>query len=207
MENIRKHYKEVFRFMQGRVMGLYWVCLLSFLGLAVMVYFQALDNPDFTAQIVGDLVASFDSKGVYDENRKISLFSLLLNNVVAAGAAVGWGAIPFIFLSIPMLAVNAIVMGLVAAYGTMQGISMVSLLAGILPHGIFEIPALMLSVALGLNLCLQTSKRIFQREGGPPLSWIFLTTFKNFALVVIPLLVLASLIETYVTVHIMNFFL
>lgn len=98
-------------------------------------------------------------------------------------------------------------MGLVAAYGTIQGISMVSLMAGILPHGIFEIPALMLSVALGMNLCLQTSKRIFKRESSSPLSLTFLTTFKSFALLVLPLLVLASFIEAYVTVYVMDFFM
>lgn len=96
MGSIQKHYKEVFGFIKGQVMGLYWVCLFCFLGLAVMVYFQSLDNPDFVVQMVGELTASFDGKGIYDENQKISLFSLLLNNAVAAGAAVGWGTVPFI---------------------------------------------------------------------------------------------------------------
>ena len=104
------------------------------------------------------------------------------------------------FIRLPALArgVNGATLGLFAGYYVHQGIPLWKYLTGILPHGIFEIPALILSAALGLYLCRTVSDALLGkqtvsvgaavRQCGQILLWWAL-----------PLIAAAAVIETYVT--------
>ena len=94
------------------------------------------------------------------------------------------GLIP-IFYSIT----NGVILGYV--FSKIYNLSGFSEFWRILPHGIFELPAIIISMALGLKLGLffyssNTWKEFKQRVMG---------SFRTFIFVVIPLLVIAALIE------------
>ena len=68
-----------------------------------------------------------------------------------------------------------------------------------MPHGIFELPALVLAFSMGLYVCGQVTRRCRHDETALPLwdcvplmSWLLL-------LVLIPLLAVAAAMEAYVT--------
>jgi len=61
----------------------------------------------------------------------------------------------------------------------------------LLPHGIFELPAVFISLGLGLKL----GTFIFQRDKIKNLKEYTINSFKVFFLVIIPLLVIAGIIE------------
>ena len=62
----------------------------------------------------------------------------------------------------------------------------------LLPHGIFELPAVLISMGLGLKI----GTFIFQKKKIKSLKEFFLSSFKTFLFVILPLLVIAALIET-----------
>lgn len=64
-----------------------------------------------------------------------------------------YGLIPFVPLSALALGTNALLLGAFAALYQHHGIGLGVYFIGILPHGIFELPALILSCALGLLIC------------------------------------------------------
>ena len=62
----------------------------------------------------------------------------------------------------------------------------------LLPHGIFEIPAILISTGLGIKL----GTFIFQKKGKETLKEIILKSLKAFFFVIVPLLIIAALIES-----------
>ena len=68
-----------------------------------------------------------------------------------------------------------------------------------LPHGIFELPALILSCAMGLLLCRTGTERLRRGEGAAPFFPRVMDCLRAFALLAVPLLLIAALAEAYVT--------
>ena len=134
-----------------------------------------------------------------------SVPALLWNNLRAMVLSVLYGFIPFIYLPALSLGVNALLLGLFAAYFLNNGISILAYLGGILPHGIFELPALVISLACGIYLC-SINQYVRKNTRG-----IMAPTLKNIvrvlALTVLPLLAAAAAVEAYVTPAVMQFFL
>jgi len=112
---------------------------------------------------------------IFSNNLKVSLLGLLLG--------VLFGAVP-----LALTITNGYLLGFVASISVKtEGI--VSLWR-IFPHGIFELPAIFISLGLGLRLGLflfLDKKHSFRK--------ILLDVLKVFLLIVIPLLILAAIIE------------
>ena len=74
---------------------------------------------------------------------------------------------------------------------------------GALPHGIFELSALILSCALGLLICRPGTERILKKSDTPFFRRV-LDCIRVFLTFSVPLLLVAALIETYVTPALLN---
>lgn len=147
---------------------------------------------------------------------KISFFAIFKNNLFACALCMGMGIIPFLYLPAWTILTNAMVMGVILAYGSFSGGMPVgkAILFGILPHGIFELPAVFLSVAMGLTLCKRISVGIFGKvtrqagtqTGVQPETVLELLNrlAKVFVVIVIPLLIVAGVVESQFTPVIME---
>ena len=71
-------------------------------------------------------------------------------------------------------------------------------LAGILPHGIFELPALVIALALGVSLCSHVTDFVRHNQKGVMVP-LMLQTLRVLLLRVLPLLIVAAVMEAYVT--------
>lgn len=180
-----------------------------FILLSVGTALLMIRNPDQARELMGLLQETMGK--VVDEEGNIQLFQLFVNNLSVAGLGVLLGFIPFLAAPMYIILSNGAVMGVV--YGAYLSISDTLaapvwkiMLVGILPHGIFELGAIFLSVALGLQLCFQISKQIMGRavrslkEELIDLGWAFV-------LWVTPLLLLAAVVECFVTPVLMEMFL
>jgi stage II sporulation protein M len=134
-----------------------------------------------------------------DEVGNLSAVALLSNNLQACTMIMLYGLIPFVHLTALALGMNAMLLGVLAAYYVTNGISMLVYLAALIPHGIFEFPALILAFAMGLYVCGQLSRRCRQDETAVPLAECMLLILRLLALVLLPLLAAAALMEAYVT--------
>jgi stage II sporulation protein M len=78
-----------------------------------------------------------------------------------------------------------------------------SIIFGILPHGVFELPGLFISIALGFYLCRYMTRALFRRKQEQTLLEILNAVAKGYVTVVLPLLTIASVIECFVTPELM----
>jgi stage II sporulation protein M len=121
---------------------------------------------------------------------------ILINNMFAL--LISFALSP-IFCLVPVLAlvINGWVLAVVSAL-VIQGESIGFLLAGLLPHGVFEIPALILGQAAALSFGLMAVTALFRKEKRELLLPNLQQNLK-YLMIAFLLLVPAAIIETYVT--------
>lgn len=173
--------------------GMIFIVITTMFG---MTYYE---NAELAKELLAPYIEMISEMTEADGG--ITWSKLFLNNVFASAQAVGMGIFPLIFLPVFVLLSNSIVTGAVFGLGVAEaGMDPIkSLVFGILPHGVFELPALFLSIALGFYLCRYMTKRLFRRKVDMTLLEVLNAVAKTFVLVVLPLLTIASVIEVYVT--------
>jgi stage II sporulation protein M len=104
---------------------------------------------------------------------------------------------------------NAAILGLLGGVYQVNNMSVVGMYVfGILPHGIFEFPALLLSMAMGLRICYCLVKRICEgKYNRGAVKTAVAGSLRTFLLVVIPLLLFAAIIEATLTPFLMGQFM
>jgi len=153
-------------------------------------YFFAQNSPPQQLQLILDQLESFTSPIKNLPSFSQFLFILLNNSVTLFFTlilGVGFGIFPFL-----VLLFNGMILGILFY------ISKVSLFfCGILPHGVFEIPALIIGSGVGLKLGNATFERIFKKKGN--LKEEIEIALRVYLKILFPLLVIAGLVEVFIT--------
>ncbi|MBS3070857.1 stage II sporulation protein M [Candidatus Pacearchaeota archaeon] len=113
---------------------------------------------------------------------------VFLNNIQSSFFAMVLGIFLGIF-PIFVLILNGYVVGFVSLI-SIEADGAFSILR-LLPHGIFELPAIFISAGLGIKL----GTFLFQKNKYKSLKYYFINSCKVFFLVVLPLLIIAAIIE------------
>lgn len=184
----------------------FW-CAVSLLAAAVLGYAIALAAPDTVDAVMDAFTDMVDQAGVVDQEGNISVFGLLTNNWQAMLLSAAYGFVPFLFLPFVSLLTNGALLGIMAGYYQMNGLSVGLFLAGILPHGVFELGALTLSIACGICLCRNICRIALHSPRREPMVELLSDLLRVLLLVVMPLTVIAAFIECYVTPLVMGLFL
>ena len=175
----------------------------AFLVLLVLAYIAGRLFPDIPVSVISAFNEDIAGSGIVQEDGSFNVLALFTNNLRAMVLGVLYGFIPFLYLPALALGVNAAILGMLASLIDGQWLL---LAAGILPHGIFELPALFLSLAAGLCLCKNINAYIRKNEKGI-MKPLLLNILRVTVLLVLPLLVIAAVMETYVTPALMQLFL
>lgn len=184
----------------GRYVGM---TAAAFPVLLVLAYAAGRLFPDIPVTVISAFNEDIAGSGIVQEDGSFNVLALFANNLRAMVLGVLYGFIPFLYLPALALGVNAAILGMLASLIDGQWLL---LAAGILPHGIFELPALFLSLAAGLCLCKNINVYIRKNEKGV-MKPLLLNILRVVALLVLPLLVIAAVMETYVTPALMQLFL
>lgn len=196
---------------QLRALGGFWreeygrwvgMTAVAFLVLVVLSYIAGRLFPEIPATVLTYFNEVVADSGIVRDDGSFSALALFGNNLRAMVLSTLYGFIPFLYLPALSMGVNAILLGMVASSVNGQWLL---LAAGILPHGIFELPALCLSLAAGLCLCQNINRYIRKNEKGI-MKPLLLNILRVTGLVVIPLLVVAAIMESYVTPAVMQLF-
>lgn len=197
---------------QLRALGDFWreeygrwvgMTAVAFLVLVVLSYIAGRLFPEISATVLTYFNEVVADSGIVRDDGSFSALALFGNNLRAMMLSTLYGFIPFLYLPALSMGVNAILLGMVASSVNGQWLL---LAAGILPHGIFELPALCLSLAAGLCLCQNINRYIRKNEKGI-MKPLLLNILRVTGLVVIPLLVVAAIMESYVTPAVMQLFM
>jgi len=210
-------YIEMGIWLRSRAKRLFFLSLALFIAAAVIGHLYFVAHPEMAQKAFAQLREILAQK-INLEARGWELFiQILFNNLRAGLLMLLFGLIPFLFLPVIGIAVNGLQMGLVSSVSMIQGKDVGRIfLFGFLPHGILEIPAILLSGSLGLYLSIQILKKIFPPQQislfGPnrdssTFVQILKRTFLAWAAVVLPLLIAAALIEAFLTPVLIETFL
>ena len=206
-QEFQEHVEELRFFLRTRMRVVLLIVTAVFLLAAVGGYALYNAAPEQGDQLIAYFQGVVDEAGVIDENGSISLFPLMLNNWKAMIFSILYGFVPFLFLPITAAITNAAILGVLAAWYQHNGISLGYYFAGILPHGIFEIPALIIAISLGTLLCFHMVLRIFRHKKAISMIDLISNILRTLLLVIFPLIALSAVIETYITPLVMNLFL
>ena len=154
---------------------------IAFLILTGLFFALCLAIPSLRTMLVQQVYGLVSGMDVTDESGALSVGGLFVNNLEACLMIMLYGLIPYVHLPALAMGLNAMLLGVLGAQMVASGQSLALYFLALLPHGIFEIPALVLSFAMGQISALCIS-------------------------VVIPLLAVAATVEAYVTPTLVGLF-
>ena len=160
----------------------------------VLGFLSPLHAPKVASQVSAP-VAEFVNKFV-DLPKPYLALAIFFNNVLKTLLVIVlgtlWGLVPVVFL-----AVNGYALGLVLYLSIKSRGVWVSLLA-IAPHGLFELPGVLLGTSIGLMLGVRALKRMF-RKTETTASGELKRALGFFFVVIVPLLLIAAFVEAFIT--------
>lgn len=168
------------------------ISVMIFLATAIMGYVAAGSDPEFAASWMKELEAL---RWIMGLSPLMIMVVIFLKNLLACAMSVllglGLGIVPLLVVTS-----NGMLLGIVS-YGAIQKAGVLYLLAGILPHGIIELPVVLTCIAIGFRLGHVLVLAILGEEedvsGETKKAVLFLVKW------VAPLLLLAAAIETFIT--------
>ncbi len=186
------------------------VSSLVFLFSVLYGFFVALYLPSEANLIIKEIQKMFAS--IIEASPFSQLFIIFLNNTVTAFLAVFLGLMIGIF---PFLVIfsNGTILGILAYYSKIN-LSLFAFFALVLPHGIIEIPIIIISCAMGFKLGSVFAREVrnyFKKNKNESIPWLDLkketaNAFSFFTIIVIPLLFLAAVVEVFITGSLVSFF-
>lgn len=177
---------------------------LAFLILTVIGFAGAYLFPAVFEGILSSFAQMVEELDAENSSNAELFVTLFANNVVASALSMLYGVIPFLYLSAISLGTNALLIGAFGALCQQNGFGLFRYFVGIAPHGIFELPALVIACALGLLLCKTGTARLRRRGEACRFLPRLRDCFRAFLILVLPLLLLAALTETYLTPLLLN---
>lgn len=172
------------------ILALIFLCGILF---GVITYPLLKEQTITFSSILKDLITS--------ESKPLMAVKIFLKNVEASFVTLILG----LTVIIPLLIVftNGFATGLVMHMAYEKGKPITKITASLIPHGIFELTAFFLTAALGIKIGLS----IISPHGKPRLKSAAESTkkaLKTYITIVIPLLIIAALMETYISTQIIQ---
>lgn len=180
----------------------------AFLILMVLTCVGCLLIPgllDLLSGVMGNLTVDLDA--VTDESGNLSALAVFVSNLQATTFIMLYGLLPFVQLPAMALGLNAVLLGWLAAVYVRSGLSLALYLAALIPHAIFELPAMMLAFGVGLYTCGQLTRRLRGNEEARSVTGCLSLMGQTLLLALAPLLLAAAFVEAYVTPAIAAWFL
>lgn len=204
MRWLKEQFSLLREFLRSDFRRMFLLCALGMVCACALGVGFSLARPDAAMEGIGLFITQAEQSGVVDEYGRMSVFALLLNNWRAMLLSAAYGFIPFLFLPVFSLLSNGVLLGVTAAVYVSNEMSLGFLLAGILPHGVFELPALVLSIACGVYLCRNMCRLVTSSPSRIPMVELLGDLLRVLVLLVAPMTVAAAFIECYVTPVIMG---
>jgi len=128
--------------------------ILIFLGSIALGFFGSLFFPGLIGQLFNSVFSMLEDLGreiLVEQPPLQGTITLFFHNLRAVAGSIIFGAALGIFPVIGMV-INGALLGVVMGFAAAGRASFLTIVAGILPHGIIEIPALVIGAGAGLYL-------------------------------------------------------
>ncbi len=168
------------------------VVVVVFFGSCIYGYAESIEMP----AMADEIVVTFQSSTTELDSSTPALLSwqIFFNNLKVC-LILFIGGMTFGVVTLFVLVSNGYVIGSISSV-MLRGYDVSVFAATLVPHGIFEIAAILMAAALGL----QTGRSLYlDAQGRDNAGETCLWYGTRFLLVVVPLLIIAALVETFVT--------
>lgn len=180
----KENYYKSWKFLKETEIFIWIIVLLFFISILIGFLIPISEN---LHNIILDYI-----KQILEKTSNMSLLELIafifFNNLKSAFLGMIFGIFIGIFPVIVTLA-NGYLLGYISSLAVKEG-GAISLLS-LLPHGIFELPAIFISLGLGLKL----GTVFFQKKLDKSFKEFFINSIRIFVFIVLPLLIIAAIIE------------
>ncbi|WP_020620176.1 stage II sporulation protein M [Paenibacillus daejeonensis] len=198
-----------------RAMMQHFVQMRGYIAFTLVLFlagiFVGASNASFEQMITGQIAGLQDMAQQIDQssNPELTMFLFIFFNNAIKSILIIYLGLFFGVIPLAFILINGMVLGYLFANNPQPSIDMFTLIVkGILPHGIIEIPAIIIAGAYGIRfgvLSLKGIGALFKRDGS------FGRTFEAFAARTVPLMVwlvvallVAAIIESTVTVWLLS---
>ncbi|WP_242651987.1 MULTISPECIES: stage II sporulation protein M [Leuconostoc] len=190
---------------------LLWLYIMIYVVLlSVYVYCKIKSNP---SEING--ITEYLNTKVVTNYSSIDFLNIIIMNVISTSSIILFSIIPIPYLYVLPALGTISTMGQLVGYvvydkGLFEGLKLA--ITGILPHGIFEMTAYIIVLILAKktnDISMNTLKRIWKRQ---QLNYKFIGSMlydllKSFVIYVLPVLIVAAIIESFITPIIIHVFM
>jgi len=197
---MKQHFSQIRDYFKSGYGEMVKITAAAFFILILLGYAAGTLFPSFTDDYVTRMLSLLST--LADENGMVSFEAILFNNISVCFTSALYGFIPFVYLSAYPLGSNAALLGLLAAYYEQNGLPLSQYILGILPHGITEIPAMIFTFALGLQLCRDFSQNLNSHKklpDNPSSKKLILSLLRIYVTLILPLVIVSAALEVYVT--------
>lgn len=179
---LKENYNEVFGFIKKSKNYIYTITILFIASFFIGYFF-----PVFFSEEIKNFI-----KDLLERTENLKGFELILfilgNNFLVSFSSIAFGLI-FGIMPVITSVVNGYVLGFVAGFAVSQ--EGILVLWRLFPHGVFELPAIILSLALGLRLGMS----FFNKSPKKEFKYCLKNSLRTFVFLIIPLLIMAAIIE------------
>lgn len=199
---VTKYYLTEWLFFRKKLPPIFIILSLLSILLTSLYYQYYNDHPD-RAKIMAPYYGKIPDKSIFLKVNKFTLIVRIFwnNLLITFGSAIS-GLFPFLFLSGLTILGSSIAAGIALSHNELFiKPDKFSLLMTVVPHGIFEMAAVIYASSIGIYLTIQTSKMIIPkfRPKAPSLQTLCEEAGRSFILIVVPLLAIAAFVEVLVT--------
>ncbi len=178
------------------------VIITLFLLATAVGYVSAYFNPDIIDELMGQFEETYG--WIAEESPIMIMLFIFANNTINSFIAMLLGTFfgiwPMIFILVNGYFIGVVVFSSVQEYGILV------VLFALLPHGIIELPMIFISASMGLRLGVLAFQKIFrikEKDNKIRFKYELFSAIRFFVTVIVPLLFIAAIIETFITTSIL----
>lgn len=200
-ERIKATYQDEWNWFKKKYRKIFLLILACFVLTVLVSHFYYIHHSEQAQKIAMNIAKIIFKKVSLEEPSIVIFLRIFLNNATVSIFAIIFGLIPFLFLPIWGAFLNGYYLGVLTSLTHIKRLNFFAIFIRLVPHGIFEIPAILYAVSLGIYLTYQVTIVIFDpaREDAEPLFPLLKRYFKSWVGIILPLLLLAAAIEAFIT--------
>lgn len=201
MNVVKKAFSFTNKYIRENVLKCFYVSGIIFVLTGIVAFFitKAL-SVQMLEEIYAEIGKMLAVKDVVNDDGTLSFLGVFINNLRAGMLISVMGVIPFLFLPALYTSLNSVLVG--AVIGIMDVLTdenvFMMFVKFILPHGVFEIPAIVLEGAIGIKICFFLCRKIFGRAKEESMLFHLKGYLGVHIFYIIPFLLIAAFIEAVV---------
>ena len=204
-------YRIAWSFITQKLKWIFLISTVAFVLLTILFYYICPSETacDFFSMAMGEMLGFKTNADkiilpgdIASMSKAETALFIFGNNVSASASLILYGLIPFIFLPVLGIVVNAFAIGamLIVCDIMLPAVSASKLIVyGLLPHGIIEIPTVLLAISMGIYMCIFLCRRIFGKDKDKSFKDLISQLVRVYLCVILPALAVSAVIEAFVT--------